>query len=543
MTRRRRRVASLAGVLLACALVPGASLPPAAAAALAAGGTGGGAVPLDVDQLVGRVQKAFAVPGVSIAVVKDGRILFAKGYGVREAGKPGAVDARTLFGIGSNTKAFTVAALGMLADQGKLSWDDKVIDHLPQFRLMDPWVTREFTIRDMLTHRSGLGLGAGDLMIFPRTDFTRSDIIHNLRFLKPASSFRSKFDYDNLLYIIAGQLLPSVAGMSWEDFVQSRILDRLQTGCAVNLLHAAADPDVAAPHVLISGAVTAVLPDRSTAFDPAGSIECSAEGMAKWMLLQLAGGRTADGSRLFSEASHAEMWSPQTIIAPLPPAASLTRTDFLDYGLGWFVENYQGYERIWHTGGLIGMVSYVSMVPAKHLGIVVLTNQQSGGAIYSLMQTLLDGYLDAPRRDWVSYWSKRSEKQDSEAAEADRAADRAVATAGGHAAMPLDLYAGTYRDPWRGEATVTRAGDGLRLSFSHTGDMNGTMHAVKGDLFVVRWDDRSLKADALVNFQADFAGAIRGMTMKPLSPTTDFSFDFQDLDFTRQSQAKPQAAP
>lgn len=544
MTQERRRTRTLVGALLACALGLGPGMPAASAATPATGGAQQAeTAPLDIDQLAARVQKTFSVPGMSIAVVKEGKLLFAKGYGVREVGKPGRVDAQTLFGIGSNTKAFTVAALGMLADQGKLGWDDKVIDHLPQFRLMDPWITREFTIRDMLTHRSGLGLGAGDLMIFPRTDFSRSDVIHNLRFLKPASSFRSKFDYDNLLYIIAGQLIPSTTGVSWEDFVQARILDRLGTGCAANLLHAAADPDVAAPHVLISGAVTAVTPDRTTTFDAAGSIECSAQGMAKWMLLQLAGGRAANGSRLFSEAAHTEMWSPQTIISPLPAAASLTRTDFLDYGLGWFLENYDGYERVWHTGGLIGMVSYVSMIPSKHLGIVVLTNQQSGGALYSTMQTLLDAYLGAPRQNWMSYWSKRSEKQDSKAAAADHAADQAVAASGGHAAMPSSAYEGTYHDPWRGDATVTLAGNDLRLSFSHTSDMKGTMHAVKGNVFVVRWDDRSLKADALVNFQTDFDDAVTGMTMKALSPTTDFSFDFQDLDFTKLKQTPEKSAP
>ncbi|WP_428394288.1 serine hydrolase [Lichenicoccus sp.] len=522
----------LARTLLACGLGVAPSL-----AAIAAS-----TPPVDIDQLAARAQKTFSVPGMAIAVVKDDKIVFEKGYGVREVGKPGRVDAQTLFGIGSNTKAFTVAALGMLVDQGKLHWDDKVIDHIPQFRLMDPWVTRQFTIRDMLTHRSGLGLGAGDLMIFPQTDFTRSDIIHNLRFLKPVSSFRSKFDYDNLLYIVAGQLIPATTGVSWEDFVQKRILDRLGTGCAANLLHAGRNPDVASPHVTISGTTAAVAPDKSTAFDPAGSIECSAQGMAKWMILQLADGRIADGLPLFSKTVHADMWTPQTIITPLPSTAGLTQTHFLDYGLGWFLENDYGYRRVWHTGGLIGEVSYVSLIPSKHLGIVVLTNQESGGAIYSVMQTLLDAYFGSPRRDWVAYWSQRTEKQDRKAADADRAANAAIAKSGGHAAMPLDAYVGTYHDPWRGDATVSRTGDTLRLSFSHTHDMTGTMHAVKGNVFVVRWDDRSLKADALVNFETGFADTVRGMTMKALSPTTDFSFDFHDLDFTRQAEATGPAA-
>ncbi|MEO8926984.1 MAG: serine hydrolase domain-containing protein, partial [Caulobacteraceae bacterium] len=321
-----------------------------------------GAREADIDQLAARVQQTFAVPGLAIAIVKDGRTVFAKGYGVPKVGAPGAVGAETLFGIGSNTKAFTVAALAMLVDQGKLAWDDKVIDHLPDFRLYDPYVTREFTVRDLLTHRSGLGLGAGDLMIFPHTDFTREEVVHNLRFLKPATSFRSTFAYDNLLYIVAGQLVPAIAKVSWEDFVQTRILDRLGTGCAVDLAHAARNPDIAAPHVLTAGKPTAIAPDTGTALDPAGSIQCSAAGMAKWMALQLADGCTADGHALFSAARHAEMWSPQTIL-PLSPTAVMTATHFRDYGLGWSLEDYHGALRVWHTGGLVGMVSYVSLLP------------------------------------------------------------------------------------------------------------------------------------------------------------------------------------
>ncbi|MGI8840711.1 MAG: serine hydrolase domain-containing protein, partial [Caulobacteraceae bacterium] len=369
-----------------------------------------GAREADIDALAARVQKTFAVPGLAIAVVKDGKTIFAKGYGVREAGKPGKVDADTLFGIGSNTKAFTVAALAMLADQGKLDWDDKVIDHLPAFRLHDPWVTREFTVRDLLTHRSGLGLGAGDLMLFPHTDFTRDEIVHNLRYLKPVTSFRSVFAYDNLLYIVAGQLVPAVTGQSWENFVQQRVLDRLGTGCAANLARTAGNPNVAAPHILASGKPAAIAPDPGEALDPAGSIECSAGGMAKWMTVQLADGRVAGGAPLFSEARHREMWTPQTIEPISPTTSTLTRTHFRDYGLGWSLEDYQGFERVWHTGGLIGMVSYVSLLPERRIGIAVLTNQQSRGAIASLMQDITDRFVGAPLRDWIAFWSAADAK-------------------------------------------------------------------------------------------------------------------------------------
>jgi CubicO group peptidase (beta-lactamase class C family) len=515
----------------ACALAgAGAST---ALATPAGAGLPAGAQPADIDALAAKVQRVFDVPGMAVAIVRNGKVLFTKGYGLREAGKPGAVDANTLFGIGSNTKAFTVAALAMLVDEGKLSWDDKVIDRLPGFRLYDPYVTRELTIRDLLTHRSGLGLGSGDLMLFPPSDFTRSEIIHNLRYLPPASSFRSKFAYDNLLYIAAGQLIPALTGVSWETFVQTRILDRIGGGCVATLSLAGANPDVAAPHVVIDGRITQVAPDRSTAYDPAGSIQCSADGMAAWANAQLTDGRLPDGRTLFSAAAHKAMWTPQTIVPISADATTTVQTHFRDYGLGWFLEDYRGALRVTHTGGLIGMVSYVSLLPDQHVGIIILTNQQSGPAMSAMMQTLLDRFIGGRPQDWVAFWSRKSNEQSAKSAAADKSANDAVQAAGGKPALPLDAYVGVYHDPWRGDATVERRGERLRLVFSRTSDLQGDMQPMKGNVFVVRWADRSLQADALVNFRSGFNGAIDGMRMEPLSPTTDFSFDFKDLEFTR----------
>jgi CubicO group peptidase (beta-lactamase class C family) len=521
------RLPLVAGALAALALAGAAQAAPASPPQLPPG-----ARPADIDKLVARAQQVFTVPGVSVAIVQDGQVLFAKGYGVRENGKPGAVDADTLFGIGSNTKAFTVAALGMLVDQGKLHWDDKVIDLMPQLQLYDPYVTRELTVRDILTHRSGLGLGSGDLMLFPPSDFTRAEIIHNLRYFKPASSFRSKYAYDNLLYILAGELIPTLTGMSWEDFVQTKILDRLGTGCAATV-STIKGANVAKPHVLDGGKLVETEQDRSTAYDPAGSIQCNARGMAAWANLQLADGKFPDGQALFSPAVHKEMWTPQTL-TPVPDTGALTKTRFRAYGLAWGLEDYQGYQRVTHTGGLIGMVSYVSLIPEKKLGIIVLTNQQSGGAMSAIMQTLLDDFLvGRPTQDWVAWWQGKTDEALKKGAEADAKADAAVKASGGRAALPLDAYVGVYHDVWRGDVVVRRAGDKLRMHLSRTTGMQGDMQPMSGNVFAVRWDDRTIKADALANFSAGMDGAISGMTMAPLSPTVDFSFDFQDLDFRK----------
>jgi CubicO group peptidase (beta-lactamase class C family) len=535
LTRPRLSPRGLRGLAFACAVVCAFAAAPASSAPGEPDSAGlpVGARPADIDALAGKIQRVFDVPGMAVAIVKDGKVLFTKGYGVREAGKSDAVDANTLFGIGSNTKAFTVAALAMLVDEGKLNWDDKVIDRLPGFRLYDPYVTRELTIRDLLTHRSGSGLGSGDLMLFPPSDFARSEIIHNLRYLPPASSFRSKFAYDNLLYIAAGELIPAITGISWETFVQTRILDKIGGGCVATLSLAATNRDVAAPHVIIDGRVIKVAPDRSTAYDPAGSIQCNANGMAAWANTQLADGRLPGGETLFSAAAYKEMWTPQTVVPVSADATATTLTHFRDYGLGWFLEDYRGALRVTHTGGLIGMVSYVSLLPEQHVGIIVLTNQQSGPAMSAMMQTLLDRFIVGGSQDWVAFWSRTANEQADKAAAAEKSANEAVHAAGGAAALPLGAYLGVYHDPWRGDATVERQGDRLRLVFSRTSDLRGDMQPMKGNVFVVRWDDRSLHADALVNFRSGFNGAVDGMTMEPLSPTTDFSFDFKDLDFTR----------
>lgn len=300
--------------------------------------------PAKLDALVARAIKEFQVPGMAVGIVKDGALIYAKGYGVREAGKSGLVDADTVFQIGSNTKAFTAAALALLVDQGKIHWDDKVIDYLPQFRLYDPYVTREFTIRDLLTHRSGLGLGAGDLMFFPSTDITREEIIHGLRYLKPTSSFRTRFDYDNLLFMVAGQIIPAVTGKSWEDFVTQNILEPLQMdSCAANYGRIRDRSDIAAPHVSLEGKIIAIQPADLDSVGPAGTINCSINGMSKWLLTQLAAGKTPAGHQLFNAERDEEMWTMNTVTPVIPLFTSMYRTHFSGYGLGWGLNDMLGY--------------------------------------------------------------------------------------------------------------------------------------------------------------------------------------------------------
>ena len=489
--------------------------------------------PATIDATVARAMKAFQVPGMAVGIIKDGKLVYARGYGVRELGKPAQVDADTLFQIGSNTKAFTAAALALLVDEGKIHWDDKVIDYLPQFRMQDPYVTREFTIRDLLTHRSGLGMGAGDLMFFPATDLSRDEIIHGLRYLKPVSGFRSKFDYDNLLYMVAGQIIPAVTGKSWEDFVTERILDPLQMRpCAASYGRISDRSDVAAPHVLVKGELKAIPVLNMDAVGPAGTINCSINGMAKWLETQLSAGKMPTGQQLFSAERSEEMWSMNTILPASPLLSKMYRTHFNGYALGWGVQDVLGYKKVAHTGGVLGSVTWVTMIPELQLGVLVFTNQESGIAMEVVGDQILDAYLKAPRRDWVEIGSGFSAKRDAAAKEAEDAAAKMEGSSASPS-LALDAYAGTYRDPWRGEATVRRENDKLILKISRTNSLEGPLTPYSGNIFIVHWNDRTLNADAYVRFDQGFDAKVAGMTMRAVSPATDFSFDFQDLNFSK----------
>jgi CubicO group peptidase (beta-lactamase class C family) len=489
--------------------------------------------PEKIDRTVAAAMLAFQVPGVAVGIVKDGKLIFSKGYGVREVDKPGRIDADTLFQIGSNTKAFTAAALAILIDEGKIQWDDKVIDHLPEFRLYDPYVTREFTIRDLLTHRSGLGLGAGDLMFFPPTDMTRAEIIHGLRYLKPASSFRSKYDYDNLLYMVAGQIIPQVTGKSWEEFLTEKIIGPLHmTPCAASYGRITDRSNLAAPHVVTNGELKAVAVLNMDTIGPAGTINCSIRGMAEWLKTQLAAGKTTSGQQLFSADRSKEMW---TLITPTPASPLLStmyNAHFSGYGLGWFLSDAHGYERVYHEGGVLGSVTWVSMIPELNLGVLVFTNQQNDAAIEAIGGQILDTYLGVASRDWVAIAKQFMDERDSEASSVENATAEVVARAG-PPLLPLDAYVGTYHDPWRGDAFVRKEGNRLVLRVSRTEFLEGPLIPYSGNVFIVRWNDRSLGADAYVRFEQGFSEQIVGVSLRAVSPNTDFSFDFQDLDFTK----------
>jgi CubicO group peptidase (beta-lactamase class C family) len=497
------------------------------------------APPADMDRFVADVLRTFDVPGVAVAVVKDGKVVLAKGYGVKEKGKPALVDATTQFGIASNTKIFTATALGLLVEEGKIGWDRPVIDYLPWFRLSDPYVTSQLTIRDLLVHRSGLGLGAGDLLWWPASTYTRAEVARRLRFIPLATSFRSAYAYDNVLYLIAGEVIEAVSGQSWEDFVKTRIVDRIgMTQTAVRHSAALAAGNVATPHASVEGVVRAIQPFGSDNTNPAGGIMSGAGDMAKWMIVQLDSGRIGtQPQRLFTPGTARQLWTLVTPIgfgAPAPELAPL-RMSFNGYALGLGVRDYRGQKLLQHTGGLPGYLSRVFMMPDSKLGVAVLTNQESGYAFDAIALHVLDHYLNAPPHDWLGGYRAVEQRESAGVAAADRAA-AAARDSLSRPSLPLASYAATYRDPWYGDVVIEQGapaagsgGTGLVIRFTKTPSMVGDLVHWQHDTFVARWRDRELRADAYATFALNPDGTIRDLRMAPASPSVDFSFDFQDL--------------
>ena len=525
--------AFLAGLAGSPAAVPARTAQTQAPAPAALGPSS--VLPPDLEAVVARAMKTFEVPGMAVAVVKDGRVVLAKGYGVRKVGEKAPVDAKTLFGIASNTKVFTATALGLLVEEGKIEWDGQVTRYLPWFQMWDPYVTREMTVRDLLVHRSGLGLGAGDLLLWPETTYTRREIVSRLRYIRPATSFRNAYAYDNMLYVAAGELIEAVSGTTWENFIAERILKKAgMTSSRPRHSASIAGRNVAIPHAALDKGPTPVAIGESDHMNPAGGILSCADDMARWMLIHLAGGKLPDGTRLFGEKTEQQL---TTLVTPIPiadpqPELAAQRMNFSGYALGLRVNDYRGRRVVSHTGGLSGYVSKVVMVPELGLGITVLTNQESDEAYNSVIYAVLDQALGAPATDWADAYLKVRDRAAARTAEAlSQAAAKKDAAA--KPSLPLADYAGAYKDAWYGPIVITVEGAGaaskLVMNFAKTPGMVGDMEHWGRETFVVRWRDRELRADAYVTFVLDPDGAIVEARMKPFSPDIDFSYDFQDL--------------
>jgi CubicO group peptidase (beta-lactamase class C family) len=465
-----------------------------------------------IDAYITEAMREWEVPGLAIAVIKDDSVVFAKGYGVRELGQPGRVDERTLFAIASTTKAFTVAALGMLVDEGTLEWDDPVTDHLPGFQLHDPYVTRELTIRDLLTHRSGLTRGD---RLWLSSENDREEILRRVRYLEPSSSFRSRYGYNNNMFIAAGEVVAAASGMSWDDFVRERIFQPLgMTASSTSIVDLRGRENVATPHTRIEGEVRPIAWHNYDNLGGAGSINSNVLEMAQWVRLQLGEG-TYKGTKLLSPEVTREMHTPQTVIRASAETKELyPETHFRAYGLGWFLQDHRGEKIVHHSGYVNNMRTQVGMIPEENLGVVVITNLSDSNLQAALMYRVFDAYLGgrAPR-DWsADLLASRNEARAE--AEARRDSVENARTLGTQPSLGLQGYEGTYVDSLYGEVTVTREDDGLvlRMGPEYTGDLVHWHY----DTFRAVWRDPAL-GRTLITFTLDSSGEVDALRVDGLA--------------------------
>lgn len=490
-----------------------------------------------IDALVTRALESTPSVGIAVAVVKDGELLHSKGYGIKSIDSNKKVDEHTLFAIASNSKAFTAAALSILVDEKKLKWEDKVIDHISEFKMYNDYVTANFTIVDLLTHRSGLGLGAGDLMIFPDgADFTIKDVLNSFQYQKSVSAFRTKYDYDNLLYIVAGEILARVGGMSWADFIQLRIFEPLGMNNSVPTNSRLQDnANLAIPHDSEGEQIKQLPIYDSDLLAAAGGIYASVYDLSKWMIMQLNNGKYGNelSNELFSERQQNQMWKPHTNIGFTTKPNPRTKQHFEAYGLGWGIIDKQGKIVLSHSGGLPGMLSKTVLVPELNLGIVVLTNSLPGGKAYnSISEMILDSYLEIEERDWIKEMADRAKatghESDSVTTEVWKIVDENKSSI-----IDLNNYTGTYTDNWFGEVEITREDGKLWFTSKRSPKLNGQMFFYKATTFAIKWEYTDMNADAFATFSLNEEGKGIGIKMKGISPNIDFSFDFQDLDLNR----------
>ena len=494
--------------------------------------------PLDVaaiDSLVESFRAEFEIPGIALAIVTAEQSL-AKGYGVRALGRPEPVDEHTLFAIASNSKAFTAAALALLVDDGKIGWDEPVRTYLPDFRMYDPAVTRMLTVRDLLVHRSGLPLGAGDLLFVPPSDHKAADVLKALPYLKPDKGFRTGYSYDNILYIVAGLLIERVSGLSWQDFVERRLLRPLGMTESVPDWRRIATANVAGRHgrrgppVNGMGPVVVIHPEDPAMIVAAGGINASAADILHWLRVQLDEGALPGGGRLWTEKQAKEMWTPQIVTSSSdgPTEEEPGRPSLSTYALGWYVRDYRGERMLRHSGGLFGQVTQTALLPGRGVGVAVYTNAE-GAASASLILAVLDRIIGAPPVDWLEAARRAEAKHQQEALKTLGAAvDQAPP---GALSLPLVGYAGRYRDPWYGDVVISRDEQGLAIRFVPAPTYHSRLEPWGPDAFrthVAKEDGE----DAVLHFDIE-KGRVKALTMKPYSPLADFSYDFEHLHFKK----------
>jgi len=477
-----------------------------------------------IDDVATRALAAFEVPGMAVAVVRDGETIFLKGYGLRDVERDLPITPESYFRIGSTSKAFTSAALALLVQEGMLGWDDKLTEHMPEFSLYDAKVTEAFSVRDLLTHRSGLWSGAGDYMLWPApSGFSREEVIANLRHFRPVTPFGSTYAYSNALYVTAGELIARLTGTSYERFVQARLMKPLDLPCFAGEVPAGAMANAAEPYVPYQGKPLRVDRNRLTGKSPvmaaAGGITCNGEGMARWMTTLLTGGKGVLAPRQIDE-----LWTGVTEMRVSAQERERNGTTRRAYALGWRIADVHGFETVSHTGTLLGFQSQVVLVPAKGLGITLLVNGTSTRARSAVMQAMLASWLapDRSPRDWIAVYTPPD------------AAPRQKPKLPETVDLPLEAYTGTYADKWFGTVTVsTRKDGGLGLASTRMPALAGAMLPRSGHEFLLKWYDPTVDADFLARFEPGPDGTVLGLRLASTARSSGRMSDLKTMHFLR----------
>lgn len=485
------------------------------------------------DEAFEQTFERYQLPGLAVAVIQDDRVIYQRTAGEREAGSGDSIGADTLFKIASNSKAMTTGLLARLVDAGKLRWDDPVTKYLPQFRMHDPWVSRHMQVRDLLLHNSGLGLGAGDLMLWPEpNDFSRDDIIAGLAHLKPTHSFRSHYAYDNLLYVVAGEVAAAAGGKPYDQLIREQLFEPLgMTRCQVGQWNQREVGNVAQPHARTAAGPRVVREDDDVVPDitsmAAGGIRCSLNDMVRWLRMWLDPQRQP---AWLSEQQRREVW---TAHMPMPVSQRMREWDnshFSAYGYGWRLSDMDGVWKVAHTGTLSGMYSSVILLPDKRVGIVMLMNGEGEAARTVLGEVLAKHYTAPQDTHGVAGYAQRLQaeqhRNQQQAPLPDTSARQPVD------ANRMQPLLGTYRDPWFGEVSVCRDGGQVRWIARRSPRLRGRLLQV-AQRQLIDWDDDSVDAEAWLTFDAVAAGQPPRMRMSAVDPDADFSYDYQDLDFER----------
>lgn len=482
-----------------------------------------------IDAYLEKARKEWNTPGMAVGLIINDTVLLAKGYGTLSSESDVPVDTKTLFGIASNTKAFTTAALATLVDDGKLRWDDKVIDHLPWFKLYDDYVTNHITIRDIVSHRTGLKTFSGDL-IWYNSDLSRKEVIEHARFLKPAFGFRARYGYSNIMYLVAGEIIQAVSGKPWEDYVKEKFFEPLEmssTNTSVKDLKKT--KNVAEPHMWKEGKVKPIPYIDWYNIAPAGAINSNVEDMLKWLSLQLNRGKYGD-KVIFSEEQSREMWLPQTIDNVSHFSERLHPSKhFSAYGLGWDLFDYYGYKIVNHSGGLDGMVSHTFMIPEIGVGGVVLTNTPTT-LPYAVMHQMLEFLIGDPSsNDWSQTYRSFAANYEEYLQEKREEAEK-KRNAGVSPTFDLKDYAGLYSGNVYGNAKVSLKKGKLYLELAHTPTFKATLEHWEADVFEVEFKEHPSLPKGTVTFVLD-KEKTRIMEMIIDVPNPDF--DFTELDFNK----------